>query len=132
MLTKMNITDDTKHQQIVRKLTGAAREWYNNHQDECSDSVSLIHELKTTFSSLIRDEMAFQRLPCQQSHSETIIDYYNHVLGLCQQADPNMSDESTVKYLKQGVKPSFREKLLDQNPTTPKEFLRIARRIRST
>jgi hypothetical protein len=129
MLTKMNITDDTKHQQIAKKLTGAAKEWYNNHQEECLNYMSLKGELKTTFSSLIRDEMAFQRLPRQQNHNEPIIDYYNHVLELCKQADPNMSDESTVKYLKQGVKQSFREKIMEQDPTTPKEFLRVARRI---
>ncbi|CAF4746334.1 unnamed protein product, partial [Rotaria sp. Silwood2] len=73
--------------------------------------------------------MAFQRLPRQQNHNETIIDYYNHVLDLCKEADPNMSDESIVKYLKQGVKQSFREKIIEQDPTTPKEFLRVARRI---
>jgi hypothetical protein len=129
MLTKMNITDDTKHQQIVKKLTGAAKEWYNNHQDECLNYMSLKSELKTTFSSLIRDEIAFQRLPRQQKSSETIIDYYNRVLDLCKQADPDMSDESIVKYLKQGVKQSFREKIMEQDPTTPKEFLRVARRI---
>ncbi|CAF4654731.1 unnamed protein product, partial [Rotaria sp. Silwood2] len=129
MLIKMNISDDTKHQQIVKKLTGAAKEWYNNHQEECSNYISLKNELKTTFSSSIRDEMAFQRLPRQQNHNETIIDYYNHVLDLCKQADPNMSDESIVKYLKQGVKQSFREKIIEQDPTTPKEFLRVARRI---
>ncbi|CAF3804972.1 unnamed protein product [Rotaria sp. Silwood1] len=125
----MNISDDTKHQHIVKELTGAAKEWYNKHQEECSNYISLKNELKTTFSSSIRDEMAFQRLPRQQNHNETIIDYYNHVLDLCKQADPNMSDESIVKYLKQGVKQSFHEKIIEQDPTTPKEFLRVARRI---
>ncbi|CAF4692617.1 unnamed protein product [Rotaria sp. Silwood1] len=129
MLIKMNISDDTKHQHIVKELTGAAKEWYNKHQEECSNYISLKNELKTTFSSSIRDEMAFQRLPRQQNHNETIIDYYNHVLDLCKQADPNMSDESIVKYLKQGVKQSFHEKIIEQDPTTPKEFLRVARRI---
>ena len=75
---------------------------------------------------------SFQQLSNRrQGIHETTVDYYTHVLKLCHQYNPHMSDVERVDHLKKGLRPSLLEKVLDHEPETPTEFIELVLKAES-
>ncbi|CAF1464625.1 unnamed protein product [Didymodactylos carnosus] len=53
-------------------------------------------------------------------------------MQLCDQIDPDMSDKTKLTFLTPSLRPSLRKKIIEKNPKTSEEFLKIAEEAEAT
>lgn len=71
--------------------------------------------------------MAFEKLKqYQQSIHQTVNQYFNMMIKLMKQADPEMNETTKVQYLMSGIRPSLSTETRRNYPKTSEDFLKQA------
>ncbi|CAF4035494.1 unnamed protein product, partial [Didymodactylos carnosus] len=82
-----------------------------------------------TYSSPAAKQLAAQQLQSRrQGLQESVMHYYNEILQLCETMDSQMTDQSKLIYLLQGLKLSLQKEVARQEPKTPLEFIQVAQK----
>ena len=122
------IPDTNKLGLISYSLRGDALQWYKNSKQSLSTWQDFVKEIKKAFTSSFHQELAFKKLESYtQSTSQSIRNYYNEVLKLCNEADPAMTEATKLKHLLSKAKPTIQFEVRRNKPTTPMEFLNYAK-----
>ena len=56
----------------------------------------------------------------KQSIDESIVSYYDDVVNLCREIDPNMSERVTIQYLISGLHPRLKREISRHEPSMKK------------
>ncbi|CAF4699019.1 unnamed protein product, partial [Didymodactylos carnosus] len=86
-------------------------------------------EIAKTYLSPAAKQLAAQQLQSRrQGLQESVMHYYNDILQLCETMDNQMTDQSKLIYLLQGLKLSLHKEVARQEPKTPLEFIQVAQK----
>ena len=123
-----HIPDNNKLDLISYSLRGDALQWYKNSKTSFSTWKDFSKEIKKAFTSSYQQELAFKKLEAYtQTAQQSIRNYYNEVLKLCNEADPTMTEATKLKHLLSKAKPSIQFEVRRNKPTSPTEFLNYAK-----
>ncbi|CAF4227808.1 unnamed protein product, partial [Didymodactylos carnosus] len=121
--------DSTKLALIAKYLDGEASEWYLSNMDDLDTWSKFCIEIAKTYSSPAAKQLAAQQLQSRrQGLQESVMHYYNDILQLCETMDSQMTDQSKLIYLLQGLKLSLHKEVARQEPKTPLEFIQVAQK----
>ncbi|CAF2151965.1 unnamed protein product [Rotaria magnacalcarata] len=85
-------------------------------------------ELKEAFLSPFHDELAFKKLESYpQGINRPVRSFYNEVLKLCTETDPEMSESMKLRHLLKKAKPTLQYEIRKRKPTATKQFLEYAK-----
>ena len=123
-----HIPDVNKLDLMSYALKGDALQWYKNTKSVIITWDIFVQELKKAFTSSYQQELSFKKLESYgQGPHQSIRNYYNETLKLCDEADPAMTESTKLKHLLSKAKPSIQFEVRRKKPTTPVEFLEYAR-----
>jgi hypothetical protein len=123
-----HIPDINKLDLISYSLRGDALQWYKNSKTSFSTWKDFSKEIKKAFTSSYQQELSFKKLETYiQTAQQSIRNYYNEVLKLCNEADPTMTEATKLKHLLSKAKPSIQFEVRRNKPTSPTEFLNYAK-----
>jgi hypothetical protein len=130
VLQVQGFTDNNEVKHLLSGfLDGDALDWYQEHKLMLCGWMEFRAAFLQRFPSapLIRNPFEhFQQLSTRrQGLTESSVDYYTSVLKLCHSYNQHMSDIERVNHLKKGLRPSLLEKVLEQEPTTPDDFIAV-------
>jgi hypothetical protein len=109
---------------IPYSLRGEARRWYKNTKATLTSWPIFVKELKEAFLSPFHDELAFKKLESYtQGINQPVRSFYNEVLKLCAETDPEMSESMKLRHLLKKAKPTLQYEIRKKKPTTTKQFL---------
>lgn len=118
------IPDSHKLDLIPYSLRGEARRWYKNTKATLTSWPIFVKELKEAFLSPFHDELAFKKLESYtQGINQPVRSFYNEVLKLCAETDPEMSESMKLRHLLKKAKPTLQYEIRKKKPTTTKQFL---------
>jgi hypothetical protein len=84
--------------------------------------------LKEAFLSPFHDELAFKKLESYtQGINQPVRSFYNEVLKLCAETDPDMSESMKLRHLLKKAKPTLQYEIRKKKPITTKQFLEYAK-----
>jgi hypothetical protein len=87
-----HIPDNNRLNLISYLLRGDALEWYKANKDKFISWTKFLIELKRAFTSSFHEELAFKKLEAYtQGENQSIRNFFNGVLKLCNEADSTMS-----------------------------------------
>ena len=113
---------------IPYALRSDALQWYRNNKSTFTSWSKFLDELKKTFLSSFSEEMAFKSLESySQVEQQSVQQFFNEVVKLCEEADPNMSESTKLKNLLIKVKPSIQYEVRKKKPTSISQFLEFAK-----
>ncbi|CAF1366302.1 unnamed protein product, partial [Didymodactylos carnosus] len=122
------ISDSQASKIIITFLDAAAKDWFIANKETFTSWSLFVKEFQNTYSSPAAQQFASQCLPNRQQRSpESVIGYYTDILKLCTIVDPNMADASKCDHLFHGLKSSLMKEVFRRAPTTPEEFLKVAK-----
>ncbi|CAF2841609.1 unnamed protein product [Rotaria sp. Silwood2] len=125
-----HIPDANKLDLISYSLRGEALRWYKNNKNTLTSWKVFVYELKKAFTSSYHEELAFKKLESYtQGENQSICNFYNEILKLCNEADSTMSESTKLKNLLNKTKPTIQFEVRRKKPTTTKEFLEHAKEI---
>jgi hypothetical protein len=120
----MNLSDPDKLNLIHICLKGEAHQWFKQHPKNFSSWSHFISEIKNSFNSNLQRDIAFKKLQrYHQTIHQSAFQYYNEMIKLIQQADPQMSESTKVHYLMNGLRDSLSIETRRNYPKTTQEFL---------
>ncbi|CAF1299626.1 unnamed protein product, partial [Didymodactylos carnosus] len=126
------LDDSTKLALIANYLGGEASEWYLSNMDNLDTWSKFCIEIAKTYSSPAAKQLAARQLQSpRQGLQESVMHYYNDILQLCETMDSQMTDQSKLIYLLQGLKLSLHKEAARQEPKTPLEFIQVAQKRRT-
>ncbi|XP_055950863.1 uncharacterized protein LOC129984945 [Argiope bruennichi] len=131
-VSKFNQWDDTLClANVYFFLDGTARTWFDNNEDKLTSWAEFQEELTKTFGDTqLYIRRAKDRLKGRaQNTGEATQSYIQDVLGLCNQIDPNMSDEEKVSHLMKGVAEDVYQALLPKEVKTTVDFIKCCQYI---
>ncbi|CAF4322490.1 unnamed protein product [Rotaria sp. Silwood2] len=100
LLDVAHIPDSGRLDIISYSLRGDALQWYKANKAMFTSWIIFVYELKRAFTSSFHEELAFKKLETYtQGGSQSIRNFFNKVLQLCKEADPNMSESTKLKHL---------------------------------
>ncbi|CAF1578496.1 unnamed protein product, partial [Didymodactylos carnosus] len=106
------LDDSTKLALIAKYLDGEASEWYLSNMDDLDTWSKFCIEIAKTYSSPAAKQLAAQQLQSRrQGLQESVMHYYNDILQLCETMDSQMTDQSKLIYLLQGLKLSLHKEV---------------------
>jgi hypothetical protein len=120
----MNLCDPDKLKLIHICLKGEAHQWFQQHPKKFSSWSHFVSQIKHSFHSNLQRDIAFKKL--QQYHQtihQSAFQYYNDMIKLINQADPEMSESTKVHYLMNGLRDSLSVETRRNYPKTTREFL---------
>ncbi|CAF4151669.1 unnamed protein product, partial [Rotaria sordida] len=120
----MQLSEFDKFNLIQICLKGDAQQWYRQNKKYFVSWSQFVTEIKKSYHSNLQRDIAFKKL--QQYHQTThqsAFQYYNEMLKLIQQADPDMSESTKVHYLMNGLRSSLSVETRRNYPKTTQEFL---------
>lgn len=129
--------DDQKLLRLPAYLTSAAAHWYQQyaHTQQQANAALTWNDTLQAMVSYFRPADFERRVRLKLRNrklltGEKIEHYFDDVIHLAHQADPNMNDTKKVDYLVEGLKSMFPlyEKVALQNIRTPSEFMTAASR----
>nr|ABL86689.1 putative gag protein [Philodina roseola] len=122
------IPDSHKLDLIFYSLRGEARRWYKNTKSSLTSWSIFVKEVKEAFLSPFHDELAFKKLESYtQGVNQPVRSFYNEVLKLCNETDPDMSEAMKLRHLLKKAKPTLQYEIRKKKPTTTKQFLEYAK-----
>ena len=136
ILHVQGFTDNSELKHLISGfLDGEALNWFQDHKATLHDWPDFRTAFIQRFPSppSIRNPFEyFQQLSNRrQGLNEPTVEYYTHVLKLCHNYNPRMSDVERVDHLKKGLRPSLLEKVLDREPNKPDEFIDVVLKAES-
>ncbi|CAF0921771.1 unnamed protein product [Rotaria sordida] len=120
----MQLSEFDKLNLIQICLKGEAQQWYRQNKKFFVSWSQFITEIKKSYHSNLQRDIAFKKL--QQYHQtvhQSAFQYYNEMLKLIQQADPDMNESTKVHYLMHGLRPSLSVETRRNYPKSTQEFL---------
>ena len=126
------LDDNALHALATIKLGGSAFNWYDNNKDTLTTWPSLKTHLRERFQQSISSAKTQLKTRTQQP-DESLASFYDAVIDLCIQVDPNMPMYMIIDYLQDGVRDDLkihikrRLRNLATDVITPALFLKIAR-----
>ena len=122
------IPDSHKLDLIPYSLRVEARQWHKNTKATLTSWPIFVKELKEAFLSPFYDELAFKKLESYtQEINQPVRSFYNEVLKLCAETDPEMSESMELRYLLKKAKPTLQYGIRKKKPITTKQFLEYAK-----
>ena len=122
------IPDIHKLHLIPYSLRGEARRWYKNTKATLTSWAIFVKEFKEAFLSPFHEELAFKKLESYtQGISQPVRSFYNEVLKLCAETDPEMTESMKLRHLLKKAKPTLQYEIRKKKPTTTKQFLEYAK-----
>ena len=122
------IPDSHKLDLITYSLRGEARRWYKNTKSSLTSWAVFVQEIKEAFLSPFHEELAFKKLESYtQGANQPVRSFYNEVLKLCIETDPDMSESMKLRHLLKKAKPTLQYEIRKRKPTTTKQFLEYAK-----
>ncbi|CAF4568828.1 unnamed protein product, partial [Didymodactylos carnosus] len=126
-------TEAIQYALLHSKLSGEAKQWYNDNKDELKDWRALTDGLTKRFKPFRSSQMLFDKLLSRkQQQNESINHYYDDVRRLCREVHPDMPPTMIVQYLISGVREDFRKEISRTLGThdvhSPESFLHAALR----
>lgn len=122
------IPDSHKLDLISYSLKGEARRWYKNTKSSLTSWSIFVKEIKEAFLSPFHDELAFKKLESYtQGSNQPVRSFYNEVIKLCNETDPDMSEVMKLRHLLKKAKPNLQYEIRKKKPTTTKQFLEFAK-----
>ena len=126
--TIMNLCDADKLSLIHICLKGEAHLWYRQNKEKFLSWSIFINEITKGFTSNLQRDTAFEKLKqYQQSIHQSANQYYNTMIKLMKQADPEMNETTKVQYLMNGLRPSLSTETRRNYPKTVHDFLTQAK-----
>ncbi|CAF0887155.1 unnamed protein product [Rotaria sp. Silwood1] len=130
LLDVAHIPDSSRLDIISYSLRGDALQWYKANKAMFTSWIIFVYELKRAFTSSFHEELAFKKLETYtQGDSQSIRNFFNKVLQLCKEADPNMSESTKLKHLLNKAKPTIQFEVRKKKPTTITEFFEYAKDV---
>ena len=124
----MNLCDADKLNLIHICLKGETHLWYRQNKQKFLSWSIFIDEITKSFTSNLQRDMAFEKLKqYQQSIHQSVNQYYNMMIKLMKQADPEMNETTRVQYLMNGLRPSLSTETRRNYPRTTQDFLKQAK-----
>ena len=125
-----HISNVNKLDLISCSLRGEALRWYKNNKTMLTSWEIFVSELKKAFTSSYHQELAFKKLETfTQGTNQSIQNFYNEVLKLCNEADPTMSESAKLRNLLNKTKPTIQFEVRRKKPTSTREFLEYAKEL---
>ncbi|CAF1131542.1 unnamed protein product [Didymodactylos carnosus] len=122
--------DHLRLEYISQFLTNEAKQWYKEQKNNITTWPQFKIEIKNAYTSTYEVNLAFQRLKnYKQTSSQSIKQYYADIIKLCTDADPQMSEQTKLQHLIANLKPSVKIKIIEKNPKTTSDFLKLAKNI---
>ncbi|CAF0812856.1 unnamed protein product [Didymodactylos carnosus] len=110
-------------------LQDEVMKWYKRKSATITSWSEFEKQIKE-FTSKFKNCKAFERLlHYEQSMNQSIKDYYNEIMDLCKQADPQMSETIKLPYLLTKVKPILKLEVSKKFPEAPADFLNCSKQL---
>ncbi|CAF1033903.1 unnamed protein product [Didymodactylos carnosus] len=123
-------SDDLQFKCVPTLLQDEAMKWYKRNSATITSWSEFEKQIKEEFTSRFKNRKAFERLLYyEQSMNQSIKDYYNEIMDLCKEVDPQMSETIKLQYLLTKVKPTLKLEVSKQFPETPAEFLNYGKQL---
>jgi len=112
-------------------LRGLGRSWWSDYSKTLDKATLDFFQLKRDFCAHFHGaafkELAMMKLNMRlQSDTESFEKYYYDVLNLCDSIDTGMSEDSRVRYLLRGMRPTLVEKIFPLRCTRASQILEHA------
>ena len=121
-----------KRRFVPQYLDGNALKWHITHREELATWDAYTRALSAAFPRLqtASRDMNLQLLKNRlQTTTESFTQYYNAILALCRQHQPDMDDRQIVDWLKAGMTITLYERLQGEEFATPQDLLVRAQRL---
>ena len=113
-ITKANDdSTDLQFLEIVRgKLTHAAGTWFDDHESQFTRWSEFETVFRNRYFSTTMIRTKFDKLTQRkQLYDESVTSYFDEIVTLCREIDPNMPDAVIIQHLMSGINPEFRKEL---------------------
>lgn len=122
--------DELKLKYISVHLQEDAYCWWSRQSTKFTSWSSFVEAIKRTYGSTKLKERTFDQLRTyQQGINQSVTQYYNEVMELCQRIDAFMPDSMILQYLTSGVKQSLKLHVSLHDPQSPEAFLEYAMKV---
>lgn len=122
--------DDQKLRYISIHLKNDAYKWWMKAVTKIKTWTAFKNSVRQAFGSTKIKEMAFEQLRnYKQTINQSVIQYYEKIIELCQRVDPDMSDTMKLQYLMTGVRDSLKIHIVLHDPQSTEAFLTFAKKI---
>ena len=128
-----NWTNDLKLQYISIHLQEDAYRWWKQSSTKITTWPCFVESIKQAFGSTKLKESTFEQLRMyKQAINQSITQYYDKVIELCNRVDSSMTDSMKLQYLMAGVKQSLKLHIALYDPQSSEAFLSYARKVEDT
>ena len=99
--------------EIVRgKLTQSAGIWFDDQESQFTKWSDFVEAFRNRYFSTTMISTKFEKLKQRkQQYNESVISYYDDIVTLCREIDPQMPDTVIIQHLMTGINPEFRREL---------------------
>ncbi|CAF1214118.1 unnamed protein product [Didymodactylos carnosus] len=123
----INLNSSHRLQLIPLYLDGEAKNWWRLNKDSIHSWPEFMSRISNVFRRSDQHSLSFHQLNNHiQRSDESVIEYYNTMIKLCNQTDPNMTDTSKLNYLQMGLKQSLQKDVFRRHPPTASQFFQVA------
>jgi hypothetical protein len=124
-------SDDHQLLEIARgKLVKSAGLWFDNNELKFKTWLDFETAFRTRYFSTMIVHTKFEKLKRRKQRTdESITSYFDDIVDLCRDIDPNMSDAMIIQHLLSGLSPDFKKELSRRQPMIQSlnEFLKYAK-----
>ncbi|CAF4146648.1 unnamed protein product, partial [Rotaria sordida] len=127
-------TDESDNHEILEivrgKLIQSAGTWFDNNEPNFKKWPDFEAAFRNRYFSTTPTHKKFDTLKQRkQLPDEPIMSYFDDIINLCQEIDPNMSEKIIIQHLMSGINPNFRKELSrrESSINTLNEFLKYAK-----
>ena len=131
-ITKAN--DESENREILEivrgKLIQSAGIWFDNNESNFNKWSDFEIAFRNRYFSTTIIQQKFDKLTQRkQQRGEAVTAYFDEIVNLCREIDPQMSDQIIIQHLMIGINPEFRKELCRRESSMKilKEFLHYAK-----
>lgn len=128
----LNYEPPQRRRFIPQYLAGTALQWHMTHRNQLLTWDEYITALSDAFPRTVTTsrDMNLQKLrDRKQGDTEAFTDYYNSILELCRQHNPDMAAPQIIDWLKSGMKLTLYERLQGEDFPSPQHLLVRSQRL---
>ncbi|CAF1516329.1 unnamed protein product [Didymodactylos carnosus] len=123
----IDLNSSQRLQLIPLYLDGEAKNWWRLNKDSIHSWPEFMSTIANVFRGSDQHSLSFHKLNNHKQRSdESVIEYYNMMIKLCNQTDPNMADTSKLNYLQMDLKQSLQNDVFRRHPSTAAQFFQVA------